>query len=102
MPTVAQAVMAIDSRTYGFVLQELAWPFDAERAADAAAAFAEGLPADGYRNLAAMAELVMTSSGSAVADFTFGLDLLLDGLGRLLAEAGAGELQSEPDPPADT
>jgi AcrR family transcriptional regulator len=92
MPTVAQAVMALDSHTYGFVLQELAWPFDAESAPDAASAFADGLPPDAYRNLAAMAELVMTTPGGAVADFTFGLDLLLDGLGRLLQEAGAAEL----------
>jgi AcrR family transcriptional regulator len=88
MPIVAQAVMALDSHTYGFVLQELAWPFDAESAPDAAGAFAAGLPPDAYRNLAAMAELVMTSPGGTAADFTFGLDLILDGLGRLLQDTG--------------
>jgi AcrR family transcriptional regulator len=84
MPMIVQAVMALDSQTYGFVLQELAWPFDADGAADAASAFAQGLPPDAYRNVAAMAELVMTSPGGPVADFTFGLDLILDGLERLL------------------
>ena len=90
MPLVLQAVMTLDSHTYGFVLQELAWPFDAESASDVAGAFADGLPPDGYRNLAAIAELVVTSPGAAVADFTFGLDLLLDGLERLLPVADAG------------
>ena len=80
MPIVAQAVMALDSHTYGYVLQELAWPFDASSAGDVAGAFAEALPPDAYRNLAAMAELVMMSPDHAVADFTFGLDLILDGL----------------------
>jgi AcrR family transcriptional regulator len=84
MPIVAQAVMALDSHTYGFVLQELAWPFDASSARDSAGAFAEALPPDAYRNLAAMAELVMASPDGTVADFTFGLDLILDGLERLL------------------
>ena len=89
MPIVAQAVMALDSHTYGFVLQELAWPFDPESAPDAAGAFAEGLQPGAYRNLAAMAEFVAASPGGTVADFTFGLDLILDGLGRLLREADA-------------
>ena len=84
MPIVAQAVMAIDSHTYGFVLQELAWPFDAHSAADAASVFAEGLPPDAFGNLAAMADLVMKSPDGTVADFTFGLDVLLDGLARIL------------------
>jgi AcrR family transcriptional regulator len=92
MPLVAQAVMALDSHTYGFVLQELAWPFDAERAADMAGVFAAGLPPEAYRNLAAMAELVMKSPGGTVADFAFGLDLLLEGLAGLLEEAGAGRM----------
>ncbi len=99
MPIVAQAVMALDSHTYGFVLQELAWPFDATSAADAASAFAEGLQPNAYRNLAAMAEVVMASPSGAVADFTFGLDLILDGLERLLPDAGAGAIREWPRDP---
>ena len=35
MPIVIRAIMALDSHTYGFVLQELAWPFDdRERSGD--------------------------------------------------------------------
>jgi AcrR family transcriptional regulator len=83
--TVAHAFMAIDSHTYGFTLQELALPFDAASAAGVAEEMAARVFADGYPNLAAMAELAM--SGAQLLDFEFGLDLLLDGLERLLPEA---------------
>ncbi len=79
--TVARAFMALDSHTYGFTMQELALPFDAESAPDVAADMAARIFADAYPNLAAMAELAM--SGAQLLDFEFGLDLLLDGLERL-------------------
>jgi AcrR family transcriptional regulator len=88
MPIVIRAVMALDSHTYGFVLQELAWPFDDENYPEVAAAFARGLPAGEYPNLLAMAEMVATAPGGVPADFEFGLDLILDGLERLRATAG--------------
>ena len=87
MPMVIQAVMALDSHTYGFVLQELAWPFDAENAPEVAATFARGLPAGDYPNLLAMAEMVTTAPRGVPVDFEFGLDLILDGLERLRASA---------------
>jgi AcrR family transcriptional regulator len=83
MPIVIRAVMALDSHTYGFVLQEMAWSFDTENAPEAAAAFARGLPAGEYPNLLAMAEMAATAPGGAPVDFEFGLDLILDGLERL-------------------
>ena len=58
---VVRAIMALDSHTYGFVLQELAWPFDAEHAPEVAATFARGLPAGEYPNLLAMAEMAATA-----------------------------------------
>jgi hypothetical protein len=79
--TVARAFMALDSHTYGFTMQELALPFDAASAAGVAEEMAVRVFADGYPNLAAMAELAM--SGAQLLDFEFGLDLLLDGLERL-------------------
>jgi len=79
--TVARAFMALDSHTYGFTMQELALPFDAAGAPGVAAELAVRVFADGYPNLAAMAELAM--SGAQLLDFEFGLDLLLDGLERL-------------------
>jgi len=82
-PMVARAFMALDSHTYGFTLQELALPFDAENAAEVAAALAAGLPAGEYPNLLAMAELAMSGPNAVPVEFEFGLDLLLDGLERL-------------------
>lgn len=79
--TVARAFMALDSHTYGFTMQELALPFDADSAAGVAEEMAARVFADAYPNLAAMAELAM--SGAQLLDFEFGLDLLLDGLERL-------------------
>jgi AcrR family transcriptional regulator len=83
MPIVIRAIMALDSHTYGFVLQEMAWSFDTENAPEMAAAFARGLPAGEYPNVLAMAEMTATTPGGALVDFEFGLDLILDGLERL-------------------
>ncbi len=88
LPLAVRAIMALDSHTYGFVLQELAWPFDAEHAAEAAAAFAQAIPAGVYPNLLAMAEMAATTPNGAPVDFEFGLDLILDGLDRLRETAG--------------
>jgi len=79
-PTIARAFMALDSHTYGFTMQELALPFEAVGAPELAAMMAGAF--EPYPNLQAMAELAMT--GAPMLDFEFGLDLLLDGLERLL------------------
>jgi AcrR family transcriptional regulator len=83
MPMVIRAIMSLDSYTYGFALQELAWPFDVENAPEIAATFARGLPVSEYPNLLAMAEMVTTAPRGVPVDFEFGLDLILDGLERL-------------------
>jgi AcrR family transcriptional regulator len=88
MPLVLRAIMALDSHTYGFVLQELAWPFDVEHAPEAAATFARELPAGEYPHVLAMAEMVTTAPRGVPVDFEFGLDLILDGLERLQDNAG--------------
>ncbi len=88
MPVVIRAIMALDSHTYGFVLQEMAWSFDTENAPEMAAAFARSLPAGAYPNLLAMAEMTATIPGGASVDFEFGLDLILDGLERIRVAAG--------------
>jgi AcrR family transcriptional regulator len=88
MPLVIRAIMALDSHTYGFVLQEMAWSFDTENAPEMAAAFARGLPANEYPNLLAMAEMAATTPRAVSADFEFGLDLILDGLERLRDTGG--------------
>ncbi len=83
MPLVIRTIMVLDSHTYGFVLQEMAWSFDTENAPEMAAAFARDLPANEYPNLLAMAEMAATTPRAVSVDFEFGLDLILDGLERL-------------------
>src|SRR5512140_2635416 len=88
LPVVVRAIMALDSHTYGFVLQEMAWSFDTGNAPEMATTFARGLPAGDYPNLLKMAEMVAMTPGGAPVDFEFGLDLILDGLERLRDTAG--------------
>jgi AcrR family transcriptional regulator len=88
MARVIRAIMALDSHTYGFVLQEMAWSFDNENAPEMAETFARGLPPGDYPNLLAMAEMAATAPGGASVDFEFGLDLILGGLERLRDTAG--------------
>ena len=83
MPVVIRTLMALDSHTYGFTLQEQAWPFPVEDAPEMATALAAELPAD-YPNMAAMVAFVATTQPGTILEFEFGLDLLLDGLERLL------------------
>jgi AcrR family transcriptional regulator len=83
MPVVIRTLMALDSHTYGFTLQEQAWAFPVESAPEMAAALAADLPAD-YPNMAAMVAFVATTRPGTILEFEFGLDLLLDGLERLL------------------
>ena len=87
MPVVIHTLMALDAHTYGFTLQEQAWPFPAEAAPDRAAALAHDLPAD-YPNMATLLAFVTTTRPGTLVDFDFGLDLLLDGLERLLPLKG--------------
>jgi AcrR family transcriptional regulator len=83
MPMILRAVLVLDSYTYGFVLQELAWPFAPGRMPDAAADFARALPAGEHPSVRAMAEMVSTAPEGVPVDFEFGLDLILEGLERL-------------------
>ncbi len=88
--TVGRAFMAIDSHTYGFAMQEQAWAFDPAVSDEIAATFAAMLPGDAYPNLIAMATYSATGPDAVRPEFTFGLDLMLDGLERL-RQGRAGE-----------
>jgi AcrR family transcriptional regulator len=88
MVDVAHAFGALDSHLYGFTMQEASWPFDPDDAPGVAAAMVADLPAESYPNLVDMATMVATDPDGIPLDFTFGLDLLLDGLDRRLAGAG--------------
>lgn len=82
----AHAISLIDSYVFGFVLQELALPFST---GDEAAAVAEGIladaPDDAYPHLTELTvEHVLRPGYDHRTEFDFGLDLILDGLHRLV------------------
>lgn len=88
-PMAVRAIMVLHSYVYGFVLQELAWPFEAESAREGVVAFARGLPAGAFPNLLALAGMAASTSRASLIKLEFGLDLLLDGLDRHRALAGS-------------
>ena len=77
---------AMDSHIHGFTLQELHFPLDRREFANAAAAFLPMLPPERYPHMHALAAEVIAGRYNGVNDFDFdfGLQLLLDGLARLL------------------
>jgi AcrR family transcriptional regulator len=87
--TVAQTAHAfslLDSYIYGFVLQENALPFDTpEETAEVATEIFAGFPADAYPHFVELTTQHVLQPGYDYGDeFEFGLDLILDGLQRLL------------------
>ncbi|MFZ6181151.1 TetR/AcrR family transcriptional regulator [Nannocystis pusilla] len=75
---------AIDSHIYGFTLQQLNFPLAPGEYASAAQQFLHLIPPEQYPHMHAMSRLVIDGKHDGLQDFTFGLDLLLDGLERLL------------------
>ena len=84
----AHAFSAIDSYVYGFVLTEQNLPFGAgESAEDFVEEIAHLLPADEYPHLVELiAAQVIGKDYDYAAEFPYGLELILDGLERRLAE----------------
>jgi len=76
----SQAIMALDSHTYGFTLQEQSWSFDLADAAEVAASFARAVPEHEYPHLHQMIALAASAPAQFPLDFAFGLDLILDSL----------------------
>ena len=72
----------LDSHIYGFTLQELGLPFSAEEAPQVSADVIGTLDAAQFPHVVEVISHVMRSG--RVEDFTFGLDLILDGLQRRL------------------
>ncbi|NTU78386.1 MAG: TetR/AcrR family transcriptional regulator [Chloroflexales bacterium] len=80
-----RAFSLIDSYIYGFGRQSLNIASSDGGEVPAAEAFAQALPADDFPYLAEMATTYAASPGyDAAADFAFGLELILDGLQRVL------------------
>ena len=76
---------AIDSHVYGFTLQKLNFPFQPNEYAQAAKAFLPLIPADRFPYLNGMSQQVIGGSHDGLQDLQFGLELILDGLERILS-----------------
>ncbi len=87
--TYAQADHAwntLDSYVYGYTLQSLNFPFAPDEYKDAAEEFMPQLPMEQYPHLAGLSLEVMEGRHDGLHDLTFGLDLILDGLERVLSK----------------
>ena len=82
---VDHAWNAIDSHVYGFTLQKLNFPFQPNEYAQAAKAFLPLIPADRFPYLNGMSQQVIGGSHDGLQDLQFGLELILDGLERILS-----------------
>ncbi len=78
---------AIDNHIYGFTLQKLNFPFEPQEYAEAAEAYLHMIPAEEYPYLNGLSQEVIAGRHDGLADFGFGLDLILDGLERLLSSS---------------
>ena len=79
---------AIDSHIYGFTLQELNFPFEAAEYRDAAQAYLPQLPAGTYPHIYRMTQHIIAGEYDGLHDFGFGLEIILDGLERMLTTHG--------------
>ncbi len=75
---------ALDCHIYGFTLQEQNFPVEPEEYAVAAKSFLPMLSPERHPYMREMAEKVADGSHDGRMDFAFGLELILDGLERLL------------------
>ena len=75
----------LDSHIYGFTLQELGLPFDADEAPKVSEEVLGQLSAGEFPHVVEIITHVMESG--RIEDFDFGLDLILDGLQRKLDES---------------
>lgn len=94
----AHAYSLLDSYIYGFALTKANLPFEtSEQVGDVAAAMLEPFPANEYPNFVEfLAEHVMKPGYDYEHEFELGLDVILDGLERMLA-AGADPAPSRTD-----
>jgi AcrR family transcriptional regulator len=88
-PMADHAMSALDSHIYGFTLLKANFPVDASEYAQAARQFLPMIPAATHPHARGLAEEVIAGRHSGVNEFTFGLDLLLDGLERLRHQPNA-------------
>ncbi len=83
LPMADHAWNAMDSYIYGFTLHKLNFPFKADEYAQVATGYLPRLSKPDYPAMHAMTSLVATGGHDGLHDLSFGLDMILDGLGRL-------------------
>ncbi|HWR10442.1 MAG TPA: TetR/AcrR family transcriptional regulator C-terminal domain-containing protein [Rectinemataceae bacterium] len=87
----ARAFSLLDSYIYGFGIQRFNMSADADASPEEMAqAILASIPAEKYPYLHRMASQAMESGYDAEADFDFGLELILDGLERILDDSRSG------------
>jgi AcrR family transcriptional regulator len=77
---VDRAWNAIDSHIYGFTLQELNFPIKTTEYAQAAQEYIPSIPADKYPYMNRLTQHLIDGHYDGIADFDFGLELILAGL----------------------
>jgi AcrR family transcriptional regulator len=86
------AYWLLDSYIFGFAIQEASLPFGSpEELVEMAEVVLPRIPADEYPRLNEAAAAALAAGSDCTHEFEFGLDLILDGLERLLGSArGSG------------
>lgn len=74
---------AIDNHVYGFTLQQLNFPFAPGEYAQVAQSFLPMIPMEQYPYLHGLSQEVISGHHSGLQDFTFGLELILEGLEKI-------------------
>lgn len=85
LATAARCFSVLDSYIYGFGMQQLSVTAGEAPPEDLAGAMLSTVPAQEYPVLHTMVLLAMDVGYDAEADFAFGLDVILTGLGRMLS-----------------
>jgi hypothetical protein len=81
---VDRAWNAIDSHIYGFTLQELNFPIETTEYSKVAQEYLPNIPADKYPYMNRLTHHIIDGDYDGISDFNFGLELILDGLEKLL------------------
>lgn len=87
-PMADHAWNAVSNHLYGFTLSEVSMPVSAKHYAQAAKQYLPMVPQSDYPHIYNMMQLIIKGDHSGVNDFTFGLDLILDGLEAKLNSEG--------------
>lgn len=74
----------LDSYVYGFTMQELSFPFEPSEYGKAAGKFVHLIPEGEYPSFYRLTTAVISGTYDGVHDLQFGLQVLLDGLEKLL------------------